>query len=260
MPEPANKKNSLADKITNRLIEERSYANSETKSLFEGIIKQALDSGVDAKSLSRVISQQVSLLTGMPYSQWASIVVPSLTDMSEIRVPSLFYDCVSAFLPPDKNKKLGNVDISMADPLYNYRKMTEIEHLLDLESAEEKWGLLSIFASNGCIHSRLSLGNLLIPLSEKDPVIAENKRLGAEIIDGVMSVIFKCIEEGRDPYMQYEARFLSLLCESAYKLYEFKSPRNEQGALKLFKYANDNASNFSRVRKIISQKSSTGFH
>ena len=106
----------------------------------------------------------------------------------------------------------------------------------------------------------MSLVNLLIPLSEKDPVIAENKRLGAEIIDGVMSVIFKCIEEGRDPYMQYEARFLSLLCESAYKLYEFKSPRNEQGALKLFKYANDNASNFSRVRKIISQKSSTGFH
>tara|TARA_B100000749_G_scaffold238538_1_gene197617 strand:- start:2883 stop:3665 length:783 start_codon:yes stop_codon:yes gene_type:complete len=260
MPESVNKHNLIADKITKRLIEERSYANSETKSLFEGIIKQALDSGVEAKNLSRVISQQVSLLTGIPYSQWASIVVPSLTDMNEINVPSSFYDCVSAFLPPDKFKRIGNIDVSMADPILNYKKLTDIDHKLELDSAEEKWGLLSVFALSGCIHSRLSLGNLLIPLNCNDPIIADNRELGVEILEGALSVIFKCVDEGREPYIQYEARFLGLLCESSYKLYEHKAKSNKSGALKFFKYANDNASNFSRVRKIISQTRSRGVH
>ncbi|MBQ4833222.1 hypothetical protein J8L70_08215 [Pseudoalteromonas sp. MMG010] len=197
----------------------------------------------------RNICTQLSLMTGLDYAQFVIKLFPS--SISDVECVIEAYKRLSHSLTENEKylaiKAITNVSL----PCETYTALCQSEHDLDIQTAQQKWGLLAEYAARGCLYSANALGNLFFPLADGDPIICYNPILANKLLTHVIRTLE--LNRTNDDFIKFETMFNTILCESKLKIamLNLDNDTRAQESKALIQWVWRHSPHYSRTRKYI---------
>jgi hypothetical protein len=135
----------LAIKARNFIASKRGFTNSNTKDLFEKTIKRLHSAEIEESEFATSLCSQLSSMTGMPYIDWAEEMFPL-----NLKGDEDFFDVfkkLSIFLTTKEKMIIDLTSQNLENPIHGHSTVSNLEHMLEVETPNQKWALLAELAS-----------------------------------------------------------------------------------------------------------------